>query len=92
MATSAVNQEFVRMDVQWIAREPGWYQAKPTGHSTANPKRVCGRKDRGSLPRAPVRGGAAKATTVLVQPGSEQQRDGKRGERGKGVRRKLVLV
>jgi hypothetical protein len=92
--TAAVNQEFGRMDVQWMAREPGWYCPKQISHPTINPKRVSERKQRGSLSRAHGRGGeAAKAIAVLVpEPGTEQQRDGKRGERGKGARRKLVLV
>jgi hypothetical protein len=75
--TSAVNQEFGRMDVQWMAKEPGWYRPKTTSHSTV--KRVCARKDRGPL------GEAAKNTAVALQPGNEEKR-------GKGARRKLVLV
>ena len=90
--TAAINQEFGRMDVQWMAREPGWYRPKPAGQP-ANHIRVGERKDRGPLPRVPGRGGeAAKGTAALVQPGTEQKREGKMGGREKGVRRRLVLV
>ena len=42
---------------------------------------------------SPVPGGeAAKGTAALVQPGTEQKREGKMGGREKGVRRRLVLV
>jgi hypothetical protein len=89
--TAAVNQEFGRMDVQWMSREPGWYQPKQSVHRTI--KRMSERNERETVPRSLVRcGEAAKAIAVLVQPGTEQQRNGKKGERGKGARRKLVLV
>ena len=71
--TAAVNQEFGRMDVQWMAREPGWYRPKPTGRFLAKSERKEVAKDSRHCP------------PVHVQPGSG---DG----RGKGARRKLILV
>jgi hypothetical protein len=79
--TAAVNQEFGRMDVQWMAREPGWYRPKPSGQFMA--KSGGGRKDK------PKTGKAVKDSrhcpAAHVQPSNG---DG----RGKGARRKLILV
>ena len=48
--TAAVNQEFGRMDVQWMAREPGWYRPKTTGQFMA--KCGGGRKDKSKTGKA----------------------------------------
>jgi hypothetical protein len=79
--TAAVNQEFGRMDVQWMAREPGWYQPKPTGHTTV--KRVYTRKAKLNIVKAAKDSRHCPAVRVLPGIG-----DG----RGKGARRKLILV
>ena len=83
--TAAVNQEFGRADVQWMAREPGWYRPM-----RSTPKPVCERKVVGPPPRAPGRCG--EADSMPEQPIAEHQREEKGGGRGKGVRRRLVLV
>ena len=59
----------------------------------ASPKRVCEKEVMGALPHVPGLGGEAeKANQVPEQPGTEQPKERKEGRRGKGARRRLVLV
>jgi hypothetical protein len=91
--TSAINQEFGRMDVQWMAREPGWYRPNPTSPSKASPERFRQTKKKGSFPYMPGLCGEVEiAGPVPEQPGTEQQQEGKGGVGRKGVRRRLMLV
>jgi hypothetical protein len=49
--TDAVNKEFGRMDVQWMLREPGWYQPRSNGilQTKYTVKRVCEKRNSNSI-------------------------------------------
>lgn len=98
VVTAALNQEFDRRDVQWLAREPGWF--RPNGQHTGYPKLG---KDRGTISHTPRKGVEALNTVPTGNVNDHHKVDEKGGRPPlppppcilsgkKGVRRKLVLI
>lgn len=80
--TAELNQEFGRTDVQWIAREPGWFRPRPNDPTRAKCSPVVAQTSIAEAQKGPIPG----------HDHSEKQRQGRGKERKEGARRKLILI